>query len=70
MKDYEPEYVYMIPLAHKKQELYYENISSVPAYVRGAFLTDDDKKDKVDFEVLINQVVARSIRSYHLSEFH
>ena len=51
MKDYEPDYVYMIPVGYKKREIYYENITHVPVIIRGAFLTDEDKKDKIDFEV-------------------
>jgi len=52
MSDYEPDYVYMIPLSYKTKEFYYENITHVPARIRGAFLTDEEKKDKIDFEVI------------------
>lgn len=51
MKDYEPDYVYMIPIGYKKKEIYYENITHVPVTIRGAFLTDEDKKDKIEFAV-------------------
>jgi hypothetical protein len=51
MKDYEPDYVYMIPVGYKKKEIFYENITHVPVTIRGAFLTDEDKKDKIEFEV-------------------
>ena len=51
MKDYEPDYVYMIPVGYRKHEIFYENITHVPVTVKGAFLTDEDKKDKIEFEV-------------------
>jgi hypothetical protein len=51
MSDYEPDYVYMIPLAYKTIENYYENITTVPAQIRGAFITDDETRDKIDFQI-------------------
>ncbi len=48
MSDYEPEYVYMIPVAYKKKEIYYENINKVPAKVKGAYLLDEEKKENID----------------------
>lgn len=52
MSDYEPNYVYMIPLAHRHSEVFYEDIMTTPVKVRGAFLTDEHKNQKVDFEVI------------------
>jgi len=52
MSDYEPDYVYMIPLGYKTKEYYYENITHVPARIRGAFLTDEEKKDQIEFEIV------------------
>ena len=52
MSDYEPDYVYMIPLSYRVKEVYYENITNVPARLRGAFLTDEEKKDRIDFEIV------------------
>jgi hypothetical protein len=52
MSDYEPDYVYMIPLAYKTKEHFFENITHVPARVRGAFLIDDEKKDEIEFEIV------------------
>lgn len=52
MGDYEPDYVYMIPLSYKTKEYFYENITHVPARIRGAFLTDEEKRDRIDFEII------------------
>jgi hypothetical protein len=49
MSDYEPEYVYMIPVAYKKREVYFETINKVPARIRGAFLLDEEHKENIDF---------------------
>lgn len=51
MKDYEPDYVYMIPVNYKKREVYFESINKVPARFRGAMLTEDDHKNNVDFHI-------------------
>ena len=51
MKDFESTYVYIIPITYKSVQIFYENITSVLARVRGAFIIDDIKKDKVDFKI-------------------
>ena len=51
MKDFESTYVYIIPIPYKTVQIFYENITSVPARVRGAFIIDDRKKDKIDFKI-------------------
>ena len=52
MSDYEPAYVYMIPIKPKKTEKFYEEITKVPAKIRGAFLSDENQKDKIEFTIL------------------
>jgi hypothetical protein len=52
MSDYEPDYVYMIPLKYEKEEIYYENIDIAPVKIRGAFMTDEDKEDHIDFKII------------------
>ncbi len=51
MWDYQPDYVYMIPIGYKTREVFYENITHVPVRIRGAFLIDDEKDDQIDFEI-------------------
>lgn len=51
MNDYEPSYVYMLPIKSRKTEKYYEDIAKVPVTIRGAFLTDENVKDKLEFIV-------------------
>lgn len=52
MSDYEPDYVYMIPLKYKSRETYYETIETVPVNIRGAFMTDEEKADTIDFQII------------------
>lgn len=52
MSDYEPDYVYMIPLKYKSREVYYETIETVPVTIRGAFMTDEEKSDTIDFQII------------------
>jgi hypothetical protein len=52
MSDYEPDYVYMIPISYKTKEIFYENITTVPVRIRGAFLTDEETKDRINFEIV------------------
>ena len=51
MSDFEPDYVYMIPVAYKRKETFFEEIITVPARIRGAFITDNEKKDKIYFSI-------------------
>lgn len=52
MSDYEADYVYMIPLKYKSKEVYYETIETVPVNIRGAFMTDEEKEDTIDFLII------------------
>lgn len=52
MSDYEPDFVYLVPVPYKKKEVFYETILKVPARVRGAILLDDDKKEEIEFTMV------------------
>lgn len=54
MSDYQPDYVYIVPIKKLTIQKYYENIVKVPVLVRGAFLTHFDNKLKAPIEVIIN----------------
>ena len=51
MIDYNSEYDYTIPLKPRIQEIYYENITTVPTKFKGAFIISDDSADKIEFIV-------------------
>lgn len=71
MYDYEPGYVYMIPVKAKKSETFYEEISKVPVNVKGAFLTDENIKDKIEFIVVDpnNRMVYKNFTNECIFEF-
>lgn len=53
MADYEQDFIHMIPLKHAFKEIYYENITQVPARIRGAFIADEEQRHRINFEVNI-----------------
>lgn len=71
MSNYEPSYVYMIPIKHKTIEKFYENFSKVPRKIKGAFLTEDTKKEKIELVVLDpkNKIVYKNYTSECIFEF-
>ena len=52
MKDYEPSYVYMIPVEKRNVQIFYENITKSNVLVRGAFLISEET-DKQPIEIMI-----------------
>jgi hypothetical protein len=50
MGDYDPDFVFMIPIEYKRKEIFYEHIK-VPGRIRGALLIDEEKKNVVDFQI-------------------
>lgn len=71
MKNFEPMYVYMIPIKKKGTEAFYETITKVPVNVRGAFLTEASKKDKIEFLILSpdNKLLYKNITSQCIFNF-
>ncbi len=53
MNDYEPDFVYMIPLDYKASDVFYQKLINVPDNfkLRGAVLVDEDKNQNIDFRI-------------------
>ena len=51
MIDYNSDYDYNIPLRPRIQEIYFENVTTVPSTFKGAFLISDETTDKIEFIV-------------------
>ena len=66
--DYESEFVYMIPLKHEEITTFYEDINIVPARIRGAIITNNEKnKKKLHFQILDpagNEVLGATTKEY------
>ena len=51
MEDFQMEYLYYIPLEYREQEEYFENITTVPTTLKGAFFLSDETTNKVEFYI-------------------
>ena len=51
MVDYNSDYDYNIPLRPRVQEVYYENVTTIPSTFKGAFLISDEATDKIEFTI-------------------
>ena len=49
MINYDSDYDYNIPLRARIQEIYYENVTTVPAIFKGAFIISDESTDQIEF---------------------
>ena len=49
MINYNSDYDYNIPLRPRIQEIYYENVTTVPAIFKGAFIISDESTDQIEF---------------------
>ena len=49
MVNYNSDYDYNIPLRPKIQEIYYENVTTVPSIFKGKFIISDESTDKIKF---------------------
>jgi hypothetical protein len=51
MSDYEPDFVYMIPIEYKSSETFYQKFNKIPFVLRGALLVDEEKNEKVELKI-------------------
>ena len=66
MVDYNSDYNYNIPLRPRIQEIYFENVTTVPATFKGAFLISDETTDKIEFIIKDpNQRVIYQVTKHH-----
>ena len=66
MIDYNSEYDYNIPLRPRIQEIYYENVTTVPSTFKGAFIIADESTDKIEFIIKDpNDRIIYQVTSHH-----
>ena len=51
MQDYDYEYIYNIPIKSRDQEIYFENVTTVPTTFKGAFFLSDETTNKIEFYI-------------------
>ena len=70
MKDYRMEYTYYIPIRYRDQEVYYENVTSVPTVFKGAFIISDETLEKIEFYIKdsYDKVIYKATGHYNIFE--
>ena len=70
MVDYDSEYDYNIPLKPREQEIYFENVTTVPSTFKGAFLILDETTDKIEFTIKDpnNKIIYKIINHHDVFE--
>ena len=71
MSDYEPEYVYMLELPFKTEQVYFENVDRVPTEIRGAFLISEENSEQIDFAIYnpLGTIVIRATSNQKVFRF-
>ena len=66
MINYNSDYDYNIPLRPRIQEIYYENVTTVPAIFKGAFIISDESTDKIEFIIKDpNNTIIYQVTKHH-----
>lgn len=70
MMDYNMEYLYYIPIQQRDQEVYFENVTTVPTVFKGAFFLTDESTDKIEFYVRdsFDKVIYKATGHYNIFE--
>jgi hypothetical protein len=70
MIDYNSEYDYTIPLRPRIQEIYYENVTTVPSKFKGAFIISEESTDKIEFIVKDpkNKIIHQATKHHDIFE--
>ena len=70
MNDYKMEYLYYIPINRRDQEIYFENVTTVPTIFKGAFFLSDESTDKIEFYIRdsFDKIIYKSTGHYSIFE--
>ena len=70
MEDFQMEYLYYIPLEYREQEEYFENITTVPTTLKGAFFLSDETTNKVEFYIKdsLGRIIYQANGHYNIFE--
>ena len=70
MYEYNMEYIYYIPIEYRNQEIYFENVTTVPTIFKGAFFIADESTDKIEFYIKdsFDKVIHKAIGHYNIFE--
>ena len=79
MNDFHPDFVYMIQVDYKSNEIFYQKINHVPYNIKGAFIIGDDEetdiKDIMEFriespsgKIIFNDTATRTLFNLDITE--
>ena len=72
MQDFKYEYLYYIPINPRDQEIYYENVKTVPTTFKGAFFISDESTNQIEFIIKnsYGKIIHKAIGHYNIFEFN
>ena len=70
MVNYNMDYIYYIPIEYRGQEVYFENVTTVPTKFKGAFFIADETTDKIEFYIKdsFDKVIHKATGHYNIFE--
>ena len=71
MQDFKFEYIYYIPINPREQEIYFENVTTVPTTFKGGYFLSDESTNKIEFYIKDseNRIIYEAKAHHNLSEF-
>ena len=72
MQDFQFEYIYYIPINPREQEIYFENITTVPATFKGGYFLSDESTNKIEFYIKDSEgrIIYEAKAHHNLFEFN
>ncbi len=70
MNDYQMEYLYYIPIEPRDQEIYFENVTTIPTTFKGSFFLSDESIDKIEFYIKdsYDKVIYKAVGHHNIFE--
>ena len=72
MQDYNYEYLYYIPLNPREQEIFFENITTVPTLFKGGFFFADESNNQIEFLIKVSNdtIIHKAVGHHNLFELN
>ena len=72
MQDFKFEYIYYIPINPREQEIYLENVTTVPTTFKGGYFLSDESTNKIEFYIKDseNRIIYEAKAHHNLFEFN
>ena len=72
MQDFKFEYIYYIPINPREQEIYFENVTTVPTTFKGAYFLSDESTNKIEFYIKdsSNKIIHQAVGHHNIFEFN